>query len=119
MTLKRMFRQLRTPPEEFGMAQLRDFCAGQSGVTPIGEVASREEVSVVGEITALRIVPRAGCPSLEATITDGSGTMVVTWTGRRQIAGVSPGRRLVVHGRANPAGPAGRMVVYNPEYELL
>ena len=119
MTLKRMLRQLRTPPEEFSLAQLRDFCAQRSGVTPIGEIAPRQEISAVGEITSLRIVPRAGCPSLEATITDGTGSIIASWTGRRQIAGISPGRRLVVHGRANPAGAAGRMVVYNPIYELL
>ncbi|HEX2272441.1 MAG TPA: OB-fold nucleic acid binding domain-containing protein [Acidimicrobiales bacterium] len=119
MNLKGRLQKLRTPAEELGLAQLRDFCAQLPGVTPIGEVGPRQEVSVVGEISSLRIVPRAGCPSLEATITDGTGTIIASWTGRRQIAGISPGRRLIVHGRANPCGPAGRMVVFNPSYELL
>ena len=119
MTLKRMFRDLKRSPEEFGLEALRDFCSGLSDVNPIGEVESRQEVSVVGEISSLRIVPRAGGPSLEATVVDGTGTIVASWTGRRQIAGVAPGRRLVLHGRANPSGPAGRFVLYNPRYELL
>jgi hypothetical protein len=119
MTIKSRLQRLRTPAEEFGRAQLRDFCAGCDGVTPIAEVGPRQEVSTVGEISSLRIVPRAGCPSLEATITDGTGTIIASWTGRRQIAGISPGRRLIVHGRANPCGPAGRMVLFNPTYELL
>ncbi len=123
MTLKERLQKLRTPAEELGRAQLRDFCdalcARDHGVKPIAEIGPRQEVSAVGEIRSLRIVPRAGSPALEATITDGTGTIIATWTGRRQIAGVSPGRRLIVHGRANPCGPAGRMVLLNPSYELL
>ena len=119
MTLKRRFKDLKRSPEDFGLEALRDFCSSLSGYTPIGDVVAREEVSVVGEIASLRIVPRAGCPSLEATVNDGTGTIVASWTGRRQIAGVSPGRRLVITGRANPSGPSGRFVVYNPRYELL
>ena len=123
MTIKERLQKLRTPAEEFGRAQLRDFCgdicARVPGVTPIADIGVRQEVSAVGEIHSLRIVPRAGSPALEATITDGSGTIIASWTGRRQIAGVSPGRRLIVHGRANPCGPAGRMVLFNPSYELL
>lgn len=118
MKLKGRLQSLRSTPEELGRAQLRDFCAGCEGVTPIAEVSPRQEVSVVGEIHTLRIVPRAGCPSLEATVTDGTGTIIASWTGRRQIAGISPGRRLIIHGRANPCGPAGRMVIFNPTYEL-
>jgi hypothetical protein len=119
MKLKGRIQSLRTTPEEHGRAELQRFCAGCEGVTPIAEVLPRQEVSAVGEIRSLRIVPRAGAPSLEATITDGTGTIIVSWTGRRQIAGISPGRRLIVHGRANPCGPAGRMVLFNPTYELL
>lgn len=119
MKLKNRLQGLRTPPEEFGRAELQRFCADCEGVTPIADVVPRQEVSAVGEIRSLRIVPRVGCPSLEATITDGTGTIIASWTGRRQIAGISPGRRLIVHGRANPCGPAGRMVVFNPTYELL
>lgn len=118
MTLKGRLQNLRSTTEELGRAQLRDYCVGCPGVTPIAEIEPRQEVSAVGEISSLRIVPRAGGPSLEATITDGTGTIIASWTGRRQIAGVSPGRRLIVHGRANPCGPAGRMVVFNPSYEL-
>jgi hypothetical protein len=118
VTFKGRLRQFRTSPAEFDQARLREVCAGL-GMAPIAEARARQEVSVAGEISSLRIVPRAGSPSLEATITDGSGSIVAVWTGRRQIAGVGPGRRLVVHGRANPAGGNGRLVVYNPSYELL
>ncbi len=119
LTLKRLLKNLRTPPSELDITRLREFCTGQAGMTAIGEVHARQEVAVVGEICALRIVPRAGSPSLEATITDGSGSLVAVWMGRRQIAGVSPGRRIVVSGRVNPGSQGRRLFLYNPRYELL
>ncbi|MGI8776314.1 MAG: OB-fold nucleic acid binding domain-containing protein [Acidimicrobiales bacterium] len=119
-TLKSLFKKLRTSPSEFDITRLREFCTGHAGMTAIGDASARQEVTAVGEISSLRIVPRAGSPSLEATISDGSGSIVAVWMGRRQIAGISPGRRLVVSGRLN-SGTAGgrRLFLYNPRYELL
>ena len=119
MAFKRLFRQLRTPVSELDLDRLRQFCASLPGVTPISEAKPREDVNVVGEIGSLRIVPRAGSPSLEATISDGSGALIAVWTGRRTIAGISPGKRLVVSGRGAPVGPGGRLLILNPRYELL
>ena len=117
--LKGMLKGLRTPASELDLDRLRKSCAGVPGMTPIVEVQPRQEFASVGEISSLRIVPRAGSPWLEATISDGTGSLTAVWTGRRQIAGVGPGRRLVVRGRANPFGPPGRHVLYNPAYDLL
>jgi hypothetical protein len=120
MGLKSRLRGLRKDPSDFDLEDLRDFCEGlRPGSVKIGDARPRQEISVVGEISSLRIVPRAGSPSLEAAITDGSGCLVAVWTGRRQIAGVSPGRRLVVQGRANPGYGDNRLYLYNPRYELL
>ncbi len=121
MALKKFLHQLTAPVSELDSERLRAFCSSLPGVTPIGEARSREQVSVVGEITSLRIVPRAGSPSLEATISDGTGSVVAVWTGRRRIAGVAPGKRLVVSGRGAPenGGSRGRLLILNPSYELL
>ena len=119
MTLKGMLKGLRTPASQLDLDRLRKTCSQVPGMTPIAEVQPRQEFAAVGEISSPRIVPRAGSPSLEATINDGTGSLTVVWTGRRQIAGVGPGRRLIVRGRANPSGPRGRALVYNPAYELL
>jgi len=119
VAIKKLFQRLSVPVSELDRERLRQFCAGLSGVTPIAELVPREEAAVVGEITALRIVPRAGSPSLEATISDGSGTVAASWTGRRRIAGVTPGRRLVISGRGAPGGAGGRLLFFNPRYELL
>jgi hypothetical protein len=119
MVLKKMFRNLTASMSELDEEKLREFCTGQANCSSIGEAQPRQEVSLVGEITTLRIVPRAGSPSLEATISDGSGALVAVWTGRRRIAGVAPGKRLMINGRGAPIGPGGRLLFYNPRYELL
>ena len=119
MVLKKLLQRLTTPVSELDQRRLREFCAGQADVTPISELRPRQEGAVVGEITSLRIVPREGSPWLEATINDGTGSLVVMWTGRRHIAGVAPGKRLVVSGRGSPYGKQGRLRLLNPRYELL
>jgi len=119
VVLKKLFKNLTTPITELDTERLRKFCEGRPGAVTIQNLPPRVEGTVVGEITSLRIVPRAGSPSLEATITDGSGSLVVVWTGRRKIAGVAPGKRLVVSGRGAAAGPKNRLLIFNPSYELL
>ena len=117
--LRRVVRRLTAPVDELDAERLREFCASRPDVTPIAEVHPRQNATVVGEIQIVRIVPRAGSPSLEVTISDGTGQLVAMWTGRRRIAGIAPGKRLVVSGRASPSGPGGRLLLFNPAYELL
>jgi len=119
VAFKDKFKTLTKTPTELDQQRLKDFCGKHTQCSPISEARARQEVSLVGEVAALRIVPRAGSPSLEATITDGSGSVVAVWTGRRRIAGVAPGKRLVVNGRGAPIGPGGRLLYLNPRYELL
>ncbi|MDQ6725891.1 MAG: OB-fold nucleic acid binding domain-containing protein [Actinomycetota bacterium] len=110
---------LKTSDADLDRERLRQFCQDVPGVTTIGNAEPRKEFTVAGEISSLRIVPRAGSPSLEATVNDGSGSLVVVWTGRRNIPGVAPGKRLVLTGRGAPHGAGGRLMVLNPRYELL
>lgn len=114
-----MLHRLTTPIDQLDKERLREFVLTVPDVTAIGALVARQEANVVGEIQSVRIVPRAGSPSLEATITDGTGTLVAMWTGRRRIAGIAPGKRLVVTGRGSPTGPGGRLLLFNPRYELL
>ena len=119
MALRDRFRRLTKSNEELDRERLRQFCEDVPGVTAIGDARPRQEITVAGEISSLRIVPRAGTPSLEAIVNDGTGSLVVVWTGRRHIPGVAPGKRLVVSGRGSPQGPGTRLVIFNPRYELL
>ena len=120
MALKKLLHKLTAPVEVLDHEQLREFCSSHPGVEPIASVKARTPTTVVGEIVAVRIVPKHdGSPWLEATISDGSGKLVALWTGRRRIAGVKAGQRLVLTGRPSPSGPGGRLLIYNPLYELL
>ena len=119
MAFKKLFKSLTTPVTELDAERLRKFCESRPGAVAISDLPPRVEGTVVGEITSLRIVPRAGSPSLEATITDGTGSVLLVWTGRRKIAGVTPGKRIVVSGRGAASGPKGRLLMFNPSYELL
>jgi hypothetical protein len=120
MALKKMFQNLTKPVKQLDNERLREFCAHHPEATPIVDVQPRELTTVVGEITSLRIVPRGdGSQWLEATVSDGTGSVVAMWTGRRRIAGIKPGQRLTLRGRGAPTGPGGRLLVLNPEYELL
>ena len=60
--------------------------------------------------------PWAGQPTLECTIVDGTGRVSIVFLGRRQIAGIEPGARLVVEGVAGERN--GQLVILNPDYEL-
>lgn len=117
--LKALRERFAATPAQLHEEQLRIFCEGRPGVTRIGEIAPRQLMTVVGEVVNLRIVPRSTTKWVDVTIADGSGKLVIRWTGRRTMPGVTLGRRLVCSGRAGATGPAGRLLVYNPSYELL
>ncbi len=120
MTLKGLLRKVTTSQDDVDRDKLLEFCARSGVTTTIGAMKPREEATVAGQIASLRVVPsNHGSPWLEATVQDGTGSLVVLWTGRRRIAGIRPGARLVVTGRPTPAGHTGRPTLYNPVYELL
>jgi len=116
--LRRLFRPLHRPQlEDLDRNQLRAFCGARSDVTAIEAVAPRQRVRVAGEVSSVRIVPRAGSPSLEVTLTDGSGYLTGVFWGRRHIGGIRPGRRILLDGTAAPMGRT--FLIINPLYELL
>jgi hypothetical protein len=120
VALRKMLHKLTTPVSELDREELRDWCSHLPGTVTVAEAQPRRELTVAGEITFLRIVPRPdGSPWLEATVSDGTGSIVVMWTGRRSIAGIRGGQRIVVTGRGANTGPGGRLLIYNPRYELL
>jgi RecG-like helicase len=84
--------------------------------TPIAEVPERRRARIIGEVVATRVVPRAGAPWLQVTISDGSGTVNVVFTGRRGIPGLDPGRSVVIEGVTRR--DSGGLVMMNPTYTL-
>lgn len=86
-------------------------------VTALGHVEARTPVRVVGEVTRIRSRPGHGIPALTVTLEDDSGKVLVVWTGRRSIGGVSLGRCLLIEGMASNRG--GALEFTNPTYTLL
>jgi hypothetical protein len=90
--------------------------AAKAGCSQISAAADREQVVLQGSLSTVTLRPRGGVPALEAELYDGSGTITLIWLGRRQIAGIEPGRRVKVRGRVGVHD--AQRVMFNPRYEL-
>ncbi len=116
MALRKLVGKLAPKPvEELDRAKLDQFRTDQS-CARIDEIVDRQRVRIGGEVKSVRIVPRAGADALEVQVTDGHGTVTAVFLGRRKIAGLSPGRKLVMEGLTVRDGR--RRLLYNPVYEL-
>lgn len=116
MALKKVVKRLTASVEEQDREELEHFCDAH-GLTPIPDIAPRTNVRIGGEVRSVRIVPRAGAPALEVTITDGRSSATAVFMGRKKIAGITPGRHLMVEGVAGRHG--SRPLIFNPLYTLL
>jgi hypothetical protein len=116
VALGKAMKRLTKPVDELDREALGKYC-DELGVTPMDRITARTPTRVAGEIRAVRIVPRAGAPAMEVTVTDGRGAVVGVFLGRRKIPGLSPGHRVLFSGVAGQDG--SRYLVYNPEYQLL
>lgn len=116
MGLSDLRRRLTASVEQLDEARLQDRYAGLE-LTPLGDAAARTPVRVGGEIKGMQVVPRAGAPSLEVTVSDGTGRAVAVFTGTRRIGGMDPGRGIVLEGVGRLE--RRRLVLLNPGYTLL
>ncbi len=116
MALKKMVERFTKPVEEIDREQLTAFCDARH-LANMDEIEARTKVRVGGEVRSVRIVPRAGAAALEVTVSDGRGSIVGVFLGRRKIAGLSPGRKVAFEGVAARDGK--RYLLFNPIYELL
>lgn len=116
MALRKFVERLTKTVEDRDREKLVEFC-GTLGCSRTDELEPRSLARVAGEVQTVRVVPRAGSPSLEVTVGDGRGQVVGVFFGRRRLAGINPGRRLVMEGVVAPQG--NRRFIYNPVYELL
>lgn len=84
--------------------------------TPLQTLHRGADAVVVGRLRAVVYTPSENVPTLEAELFDGTDSILLVWLGRRRIAGIEPGRRLLARGKVGDAD--GRRVIYNPWYEL-
>ncbi len=117
MGVKDLVNRLTKPVEEVAREKLVEFCSRLEGCQPCDNLQPRQMARVAGEVSSVRIVPRAGSPSLEVGVTDGRGMVTAIFFGRKKLAGMNPQRRIVLEGMIAPQG--NRVFMYNPVYELL
>jgi hypothetical protein len=87
-------------------------------VCAIGDVRWRQRVRVRGKVRALRVQPwDGGVATLECTLVDDTGGLVIVFMGRRRIGGVRLGVPMEVEGMV--IENRGRLAVMNPAYTLL
>jgi hypothetical protein len=87
------------------------------GATPIADARHRDRVTLAGRVRAVRVQPRAGVATLQATLADDTGEITVVFLGRRQVGGIEPGACVAVTGVVGDR--MGKPEILNPEYELL
>lgn len=116
MPIRKFVEKFTKPVDEQDREQLVTWCAERGGA-PLDGLQLRQPVRIAGEIRSVRIVPRAGAASLEATVLDGRGALTAVFLGRRKIAGLSPGRRVMLEGVVTRN--RGDCMMYNPVYQLL
>jgi RecG-like helicase len=95
--------ELESDVEKMPCAKMRDILPGETAV-------------VGGRVRAVKFTPTANVPVLEAELFDGTDSIELVWLGRRRIAGIEPGRKLLARGRVGQHN--GHTAIYNPWYEL-
>jgi amino acid transporter len=102
-----------TDDDEIGVAAHQ---ASGPGITPIGEVAWKQRVTVEGRIKMVQVGTTAG-KSLEAQVFDKTGGVRLLFFGRTRIPGIVPGA--VVRATGTVGEYKGHLALANPRYELL
>ena len=113
--LRRAIARLTADDDELASRELRGE-AEQAGATAVTRCTRGEPVCVAGSLRSVTLRPRAGVPTLEAELYDGTGSITLIWLGRRRIGGIECGRSLVARGRMTEHD--GRPTIYNAAYEL-
>ena len=86
-------------------------------IKPIGEVRWRDVCAISGRVRSMRVQPFANVPTLEAVVVDDTGGILLVFLGRRSVAGLDLGRRLVASGRVGEH--RGYLAMLNPWFELM
>jgi amino acid transporter len=86
-------------------------------VTPIGEIEWRKRSKVHGRVTSISTAPRGSAPMLQVEVWDQTGGIMLSFLGRREIAGLEVGMEMRAEGMVGEE--EGELTILNPSYELL
>jgi hypothetical protein len=87
------------------------------GSTSIVDATWRKRVTISGRVRSIRVAPLHDAPTLELVLVDATGAISVVFLGRRTIAGVEAGSRMIVEGTVGIH--KSRLAILNPSYQLL
>jgi len=113
--MRRLVRRLTVDTEELDAEDLQGD-VDRAGAKLVARCGPGEPVVVTGRLRSVVYTPKETVPTVDAELFDGSGSVHLVWLGRRRIPGIEPGRTLVARGRI--AEQDGRLVIFNPWYEL-
>ena len=87
------------------------------GTTPLGELTYRQRAFVAGRVHTLLLQPGLGVPTLECTIVDDSGAIIIVFLGRRSVPGLEAGAWVSAEGMVGKH--RGQLAMINPRFDLL
>jgi hypothetical protein len=65
----------------------------------------------------MRVQPWAGVATLECQVVDATGGILVVFLGRKHVAGISPGAKIVIEGMVGDH--SGTLAILNPAYRII
>jgi len=87
------------------------------GSTLIEEIDRGKPIQVTGIVKSATVKPNSQVPAYEVEISDGSGSLIIIWQGRKHVAGIEPGTRIEVEGRITFLSE--KPCLHNPVYKIL
>jgi len=90
--------------------------SGRAVVHKIADAVARHRAGLCGTVRRVEVRRTTHGTSFDAWIDDGTGELVLRWTGRDGVAGVVPGAALLVEGTIVSAGPPA--LILNPLYRF-
>jgi hypothetical protein len=85
-------------------------------IDAISALVPRRRTSIKGRIVS--VMPRVKpWVRLDVELNDGTGSVILRFTGRDRIPGLTVGRALTVEG--TPADAQGELVILNPVYSFI
>ena len=81
------------------------------------DLVSGDACDVQGRVRTVQLAALGGSPTFTCEIVDATGIVTVQFYGRKNVAGIAPGRLLRVQGRSLRC--ATGYVIANPDYQLL
>ena len=114
--IRRFFHRMAESDELRMAEEIQGWASAIPGTEPIADAPTRVPVKLAGVVRRITVHPEHGLEALEAVLSDGTGEVSVLWMGRRSIAGLTLGTRVVVEGVVGEQRQGRRMV--NPSFEF-